>query len=574
MKFDFNKGNSADINTWVKSNEKLEQNLLELAGGEVSESEVITYLGALCESLEVIENGKLGEMLFLKYDDPNTMPPDARVDFVYRPTYLAATIMMTAYCRYSVFRKDILFTGILKKVLNATLGRGFAGAYYESIEGLMDTLQIFAEGDVIRFIESYPDVNACFTRQLNETITYLETKICTGKVIDAWARKDTYSERGKEIMSMFQNSYDEIGKYVWYACYGSNLSKERFMMYINECKDKTPPVEDRPFVFEHNIYFAKYTKTWGGAKAFLDDSVPGIAYGRIYKITREQYTDIKRQEGRDYTKRIVFGIIDGLPVYSFTDTQKNEEVRMPSEDYYNEILKGLKECYTGILEEKEMVEYLNRMVMSAMEFEVAKEIRISPHYLSIRAMTERTGLLLEQIQEAIKCLVQYQVVRQDRRSVAVGHNVMDKDAYFYTVNSKTGRKLVQAMIDAKDSAPDTVVNAEVLDEMSAEAEGARRNIIASRIERSPKNRAMAISLHGCICQVCGFDFEKVYGELGKGYIEVHHIHPLAGQEHAQTVNPKADLVCLCANCHRMVHRSRNNTLSIEELKRKLCTFEC
>lgn len=35
--------------------------------------------------------------------------------------------------------------------------------------------------------------------------------------------------------------------YVWYACYGSNISKMRFMDYINRCRDTTPPVEDRPY---------------------------------------------------------------------------------------------------------------------------------------------------------------------------------------------------------------------------------------------------------------------------------------------------------------------------------------
>ena len=35
------------------------------------------------------------------------------------------------------------------------------------------------------------------------------------------------------------------------------------------------------------------------------------------------------------------------------------------------------------------------------------------------------------------------------------------------------------------------------------------------------------------------------------------------------VNPETDLIVLCANCHRMVHRKKGMTLTIEELKEKI-----
>ncbi|UJV43210.1 HNH endonuclease [Streptomyces sp. AMCC400023] len=55
------------------------------------------------------------------------------------------------------------------------------------------------------------------------------------------------------------------------------------------------------------------------------------------------------------------------------------------------------------------------------------------------------------------------------------------------------------------------------------------------------------------CEVCSFDFTAAYGELGDGYIEVHHRLPLhiSGVTETQI----ADLALLCANCHRMCHRS-------------------
>jgi 5-methylcytosine-specific restriction enzyme A len=66
------------------------------------------------------------------------------------------------------------------------------------------------------------------------------------------------------------------------------------------------------------------------------------------------------------------------------------------------------------------------------------------------------------------------------------------------------------------------------------------------------------------CEVCGFDFEKVYGGIGKGFAECHHLIPLS-QLMNVTTTKLSDLAILCANCHRMVHRARP-PLSVEALR--------
>lgn len=58
-----------------------------------------------------------------------------------------------------------------------------------------------------------------------------------------------------------------------------------------------------------------------------------------------------------------------------------------------------------------------------------------------------------------------------------------------------------------------------------------------------------------VCEVCGFDFEKTYGTLGRGYIECHHNKPISEYEVGQKTR-KEDLSLVCANCHRMLHRKR------------------
>jgi len=78
-------------------------------------------------------------------------------------------------------------------------------------------------------------------------------------------------------------------------------------------------------------------------------------------------------------------------------------------------------------------------------------------------------------------------------------------------------------------------------------------------ERDPKLRALKIKQvqrrgQPLRCEACDFDFARTYGDLGEGYIEVHHVTPLyiSGTQETKL----DDLACLCANCHRMCHKSR------------------
>lgn len=112
-----------------------------------------------------------------------------------------------------------------------------------------------------------------------------------------------------------------------------------------------------------------------------------------------------------------------------------------------------------------------------------------------------------------------------------------------------------------DSTLDLETEVEVTD-----AEGTCKLVYTTKYERSAKNRAAAIAIHGTKCQVCGFDFEKAYGELGKDFIEVHHKRPLSQAGGEVEVDPKEDLVCLCSNCHRMIHRAKGRVLSVDELR--------
>lgn len=96
-------------------------------------------------------------------------------------------------------------------------------------------------------------------------------------------------------------------------------------------------------------------------------------------------------------------------------------------------------------------------------------------------------------------------------------------------------------------------------------EGAKRQIIVNAYERDPAAKPRCLKRWGTSCIVCGFSFGAAYGQLGEGYIHVHHLRPLSTIGDAYELNPEEDLRPVCPNCHAMLHR-REPVLSIEELR--------
>lgn len=99
----------------------------------------------------------------------------------------------------------------------------------------------------------------------------------------------------------------------------------------------------------------------------------------------------------------------------------------------------------------------------------------------------------------------------------------------------------------------------------ARTEGGEIVYASIRRERDPRLRDDAIALHGLDCMACGFNFERAYGSLGRGFIEIHHVVPLAEAGKSAT-DPARDLIVLCANCHRIVHRKQGLCLSLDEIR--------
>lgn len=180
---------------------------------------------------------------------------------------------------------------------------------------------------------------------------------------------------------------------LWYAAYGSNLARDRFLAYLAGgrpagaartypgARDPSPPTDDRPLRLPGRIFFAWQSPTWGGGVAFYDAEDEGTVYARAYRITRAQFSDLAAQEmrrdpgedldltevlaerrhtlgpGRYETLHLV-GELDGLPVLTFTAPHDHAlATNPPAPDYLATMARGLQECHG--LTEAEAYAYLH-----------------------------------------------------------------------------------------------------------------------------------------------------------------------------------------------------------------------
>ena len=111
-----------------------------------------------------------------------------------------------------------------------------------------------------------------------------------------------------------------------------------------------------------------------------------------------------------------------------------------------------------------------------------------------------------------------------------------------------------------------------VDDYSAEVEFPEGREIEVKHKARERNQSLVKAAkdrfkiqHGKLfCQICEFNFEETYGEIGNGFIEAHHTVPVS-ELNDSTTTKISDIALVCSNCHRMLHRKRP-WLSMNDLK--------
>ncbi len=106
---------------------------------------------------------------------------------------------------------------------------------------------------------------------------------------------------------------------------------------------------------------------------------------------------------------------------------------------------------------------------------------------------------------------------------------------------------------------------EIEGEREGEMDGSVIYSLVRQRERNPRNRLLCLSYHGNSCHVCDFVSGTKYGSEIGSILEVHHIEPLSELGKARVYDPRKDLIPLCPNCHRAIHK-RKPAFTPKELK--------
>jgi len=84
-----------------------------------------------------------------------------------------------------------------------------------------------------------------------------------------------------------------------------------------------------------------------------------------------------------------------------------------------------------------------------------------------------------------------------------------------------------------------------------------RTVMVNRYERDPQARKACLDHYGHSCQACQADLTEIYGEeLGRRTVHVHHVIPMASRDEEYRLDPVADLIPLCPNCHNAIHKTQ------------------
>ena len=99
-------------------------------------------------------------------------------------------------------------------------------------------------------------------------------------------------------------------------------------------------------------------------------------------------------------------------------------------------------------------------------------------------------------------------------------------------------------------------------------EGKTKKVSVNIYERNPIARQKCIERYGCKCVICGFNFEKIYGDIGKSFIHVHHLIEISDIGKEYTIDAIKHLRPVCPNCHAMLHKKKP-AYTIKEIKQHL-----
>ena len=186
-----------------------------------------------------------------------------------------------------------------------------------------------------------------------------------------------------------------------------------------------------------------------------------------------------------------------------------------------------------------------------------KDTYFSQKVRNLKSHRDRNGMAIYTTLTADK---KYFITDAGKQALASDYDAM-KALFSFDCDTQTLTRITKTRLSKSSKKVTVFAEDEVI------SEGAVVVRTVKTIERSSKLRKFAVQqlqkTGDFSCAICGFNFEKEYGELGKDYIQFHHIKPLSEYTDAELSDQELqqaviNLLPVCPNCHCMVHKCKES----------------
>ena len=287
MKYVFHRNNQ-NLSDWPDITRQMQATLSDTINGVYSEDELRSFI-----TQAIHDARSTGSGIFWGFDDPQTMPGDARCDFFYRPTYIMTLTLVNAVLQFPRLLNLPECGETLHEALVGCTGRGLAGHGYDSQAELFYNLKLFLHGNILAFISAYPDLSREFSMMLNEILSDVKNAYKRGEHVGDW--NQDFKADQEEILSMWSDAVSVIsstgscgssdGRGLYFA-YGSNMDE-------TQMTSRCPHAELVGVITVPDWRFALDSS---GAATILPDEVSSVE-GLLWSVTPEDIRSLDRYEG-------------------------------------------------------------------------------------------------------------------------------------------------------------------------------------------------------------------------------------------------------------------------------------
>jgi hypothetical protein len=179
--------------------------------------DLAAYIRSLVEGQRQTESFvKPGCWCVVTLDD--FMPSDARVDFVFRPTYAAvATLSRTLFDYPVIALRTKRFLSTLKNGLVFATHRALAGHGFDADQGAIDALRILSMGKVPLLLDRHPKLCPALHRIILGVAKEMQRRLDTGTAVGVW---------GEDLAAGFRSAIETL----------QFVNNQAFMQSIAEAK--------------------------------------------------------------------------------------------------------------------------------------------------------------------------------------------------------------------------------------------------------------------------------------------------------------------------------------------------